>query len=202
MAIVVGLIFAALAYKLLVKKIGGWAFVVAVFAFVMAAGSFASGSKDSIKEVRVQTIADLSDRISSYSGESTRNLDVVLKSKDAFNGSSYITDAAYDMQKIMREAIKTNGGGKYDTMRFSVMAKVNDQYGNTQDGRLFSVTYNMSEVDKVNFDNMNPIALLNDFTVPQITATPVGMHALREFCNDGLTNKFCTLVGTALIQQQ
>jgi hypothetical protein len=111
-------------------------------------------------------------------------VEIRLTSQDAYDGSNYIYSAADDMSKILEKIIKQYGGDKYDTVHFVVKGKAVDQYGKSSDAEVFRVTYDMSEVRKVDFSNVYPIYLLNRFTVGNLDIGPIGKPALLAFCSD------------------
>lgn len=196
MALIVGLIFGFLAFGLTYKTMDNWSFLIAAIVTAMVTGSFIGGQKTTNESAMPKTFGSMSERIESYTGENTKNIEVTLRALDSYGGSSYIYSASEDMGKILQEARKKYGGGKYDTIHFVINGKAVDPYGKESVAEVFRVTYNMGEVDKVNFDGVAPVAIMDRFTVGNIDIGPIGKPALLDFCKNNMASapNFCSKI--------
>ncbi|TDR32407.1 hypothetical protein [Hydromonas duriensis] len=132
-------------------------------------------------KVKEESIGGLSDKIESYRGEGSKNLQITLKPKETRHENMYVLDSASDMMDVLKK-IKEKKPGQYSTVTFVNQGNLLDQYANKVVDVLFTTTYDMTEVEKVNFENISDVALMNKFTIDKVELEPVGRQLLSVFC--------------------
>ena len=136
---------------------------------------------DEAKKKRDASIAGISKNIESVSAEDTKDMTITLSPKDSWSENTFVREAAMDMSIILHEIVNKKPQ-TYNTITFITKSKLVDNYGKESYGELFAVMYNMPEVEKVNFDNVRDVQLMNNFTVGTVGSSPAGKKALANFC--------------------
>lgn len=104
----------------------------------------------------------------------------------------YYSDiGVYEMARAILDIlkdIKNVWPDKYESIQFVVYTNSWDQYGNESVTMAMMLFYDMSEVHKINFDNMSEFRILNLAT--DVDFKPIGRELSLKYCSDQEYRKF------------
>lgn len=128
-------------------------------------------------------------------GSRTLNLDIYVK--DSFSDAWLITAVATDSQKIL-EQITKEFPDRYALAHFNIYTDIIDQYNNTAKGHILGITFDMTEIQKLNFKNLPYQRLLNGF-VTKVSGGPIGKQVTYAWCSNTSNRNdapaFCKMAG-------
>lgn len=127
-------------------------------------------------------------------GEDRQYLRIEMRTLEGWSGASTFNAAAEEMLDIL-EKLKEKHPGQFGIVNFGLAADLIDQQNNKTSKEVISVTFDMSKVEKLNFDNLLNQRLLNDYAT-QAGGTKIGDAILADWCKENLdlAAKFCKLV--------
>lgn len=149
------------------------------------------------KADRLQKIKQLSGGIVEVSESDSYHLAVTQVEESIWSEKAWANSATLWAPEFLKELTKAYPGRyKEVTLRFVVPTK--DKYGNSSTGEAMTLTYDMSEIAKINWQGVTPYDVMN---FAKTYFRPLGRQGVQEWCVDGnakYADEFCSKAFTVM----
>lgn len=123
-------------------------------------------------------------------GEELKRLLIGVNAVDGWSAATMFTSSAMNITEILSRVSK-DYPGVFEDVAFNIYVDVVDRYNNPSKQDAILIGFDMPEVEKINFENLNYVRFLNNF-VNAAGSSNAGKELLRPWCSENPSAiRFC-----------
>ena len=152
-------------------------------------------AEENVQEKEFETIKGYDKKITAVRTHGENVLEIDLPATDAFSDAGYLDYTSRTTRDILIKILNNPPKQKISIIRFVVFADLTDQYNNKKNEPIFQLTYDYTEIQKINIsDGYVDHRLFLNFA-KFVLRSPVAHEMFEDWCSKGdnaeRSGRFC-----------